>query len=458
MEPLRPLSLCKLGQARRFHRACFKVLHFVYLMLAGSMMVPADELKPISLPPPNLQSGMLLMDALLKRKTSRDFAPAPLPLPVLGDALWAAYGINRPADGRRTAPSAMNSQEIDLFVALPEGLYRYDAPGHQLVPVSGEDVRAKAGQPFSSRAPVVLIFVADLSRLDRARETERRFYAAFDAGAISQNLYLFCASTGLGTVVHDLDRGPLSQALKLRQGQEIILAQAVGYPAPDAPAHSSWAPLFNGRDLSGWVIRCRPKDEGKIFWRVEDGTIACDSSGRRDHDYVWLMTEREFGDFELRLQFQAFRNSPGNSGLQFRSRYDPATDGGWLDGPQVDIHPPSNMSWRTGLIYDETREERRWVFPSLKNWEIPVSYRPPVHVFRYADEGSGWNDLVLTCRGMRVTSVVNGVTRTDWDATGVLDSPAHERRGVGRRGHFALQLHSGDELRIRFREIQVRDF
>ena len=227
--------------------------------------------------------------------------------------------------------------------------------------------------------------------------------------------------------------------------------------APRQLEEAGWATLFNGKDLAGWVVKCRPEDREKIFWQVEKGTILCDSIGRKDHDYVWLISEREYGDFELRLKFQAYRDSPGNSGVQFRSRYDESTDGGWLHGPQVDIHPPADMSWRTGLIYDETREERRWVFPSLKNWEMPASYKPAQHIFKYAEDGDGWNDLTIRCQGMNVITEVNGIVRTSWDASGVLDNEAHRRRNVGGRGHFALQLHSGDELRIRFKDLRIRE-
>lgn len=216
-------------------------------------------------------------------------------------------------------------------------------------------------------------------------------------------------------------------------------------------------PLFNGQDLSGWHVNCRAADQDKSFWKVENGTILCDSMGRGDHDYVWLMTDQEFGDFELRLKFQAYKDSPGNSGLQFRSRFDPAAGNGWLDGPQVDIHPPEAMNWRTGFIYDETREEKRWVFPGLKDWNMDPGFKPTRHVFHYAADGNGWNDLVLTCQGMRVKTVLNGVVVTDWNATGVLDNAAHAKHSVGRKGHFALQLHSGDQLRIRFKDIVVRE-
>lgn len=224
------------------------------------------------------------------------------------------------------------------------------------------------------------------------------------------------------------------------------------------PAHSAEPiQLFNGKDLTGWHIECLAADKGKQFWSVDAGAIVCDSMGRKDHNYVWLISDKEFADFELKLKFQAYTNSPGNSGLQFRSRFDASADRGWLDGPQVDIHPPRAANWRTGLIYDETREEKRWIFPSLKDWNIPATHKPPGHVFYYENERPGWNELVLICQGTRVKTILNGVVITDWDAAGVLDNAAHKAHRVGTKGHFALQLHSGDELRIRFKEIFVRE-
>ncbi|MDO8349200.1 MAG: DUF1080 domain-containing protein [Planctomycetota bacterium] len=222
-------------------------------------------------------------------------------------------------------------------------------------------------------------------------------------------------------------------------------------------AEGGWSPLFNGRDLSGWTVQCRPGDQGKIFWQADAGTILCDSLGRPDHDYCWLVSDREYGDFELRLKFQAYTHSPGNSGIQFRSRYDANDQGGWLNGPQVDIHPPASQSWRTGLIYDETRGEQRWVSPSLPDWKMSAEFKPAGHVFKYADDGDGWNDLIIIARGTHVKTVVNGVVCTDWDGSGILDNAAHRARNVGRTGHLALQLHAKDQLRIRFKDVVLRE-
>jgi nitroreductase len=125
----------------------------------------------------------------------------------------------------------MNSQEIEIYVARPEGSYVYEAQSHRLRPVAGGDIRSKTGgQDFVKVAPLAVIFVADLSRLEKAKPEDRERYAAIDAGYVSQNIYLFCASEGLATVVHELDRKALTELLELKPDQRIILAQSVGYP------------------------------------------------------------------------------------------------------------------------------------------------------------------------------------------------------------------------------------
>jgi nitroreductase len=190
----------------------------------------AAELQPIALPPPQTDGGRPLMQALKDRKTIREISTNALPLQTLANLLWAGFGTNR-VDGSRTAPSAMNSQEIDLYVALADGTYLYEPQDHRLRPVISEDIRAKTGsQDFVKAAPVGLLFVADLSRMVKAKPEERERYAGVDTGYISQNIYLYCASEGLATVVHELDRRQLPSLLKLRPDQRLILAQSVGYP------------------------------------------------------------------------------------------------------------------------------------------------------------------------------------------------------------------------------------
>jgi DNA uptake protein ComE-like DNA-binding protein len=206
-------------------------LVFVSLIIAVSL--PAEELKPIQLPAPQLDKGKLLMQALMERKSSRSFSVKKLPIRVLSNMLWAACGINRPESGHRTSPSAMNWQEIDVYVATSEGLFLYVVKEHSLRPVLSKDIRSLTGkQPFVSEAPVDLIYVADYSKMGGANTEERIFYSAADTGFISENVYLYCASEGLATVVRGLiDREALADAMKLRINQKIILAQSVGYPA-----------------------------------------------------------------------------------------------------------------------------------------------------------------------------------------------------------------------------------
>ena len=211
---------------------------FVYCVLPAfvacwSLAAWASELSLIQLPPPQTDGGKPFMRVLKERRSTREFATNALPPQVLSDLLWAGFGINRPDIEHRTAPSAMNSQEIDLYVATVEGLYLYEAKAHQLQPVAAGDHRTKTGgQDFVKQAPVALVFVADLPRLAKAKPEERERYASIDTGFISQNIYLFCASEGLGSVVHDLDRAKLKDTLKLTPNQRIILAQSVGFPKP----------------------------------------------------------------------------------------------------------------------------------------------------------------------------------------------------------------------------------
>ena len=196
-------------------------------LLFVAVCVPAQELKPIPLPNPQTEGGMPLMQALKQRKSGREFSPEKLPPQVLSNLLWAAWGINRP-DGKRTAPSAVNWQEIDVYVATADGLYVYNAKAHQLDPVLKDDVRAATGtQPFVGQAPLNLVYVADQAKARRPDE----LWSYAEAGFIAQNVYLYCASEGLTTVVRAMvDRAALAKIMKLRPEQKITLAQTVGYP------------------------------------------------------------------------------------------------------------------------------------------------------------------------------------------------------------------------------------
>jgi SagB-type dehydrogenase family enzyme len=202
------------------------------ILLAVPTLSLAQELKPISLPSPQTNGGKPLMQALKDRHTTREFSSEKLSPQVLSNLLWAAFGINRPDTGKRTAPSAMNWQEIDIYVATADGLYVYDAKGNKLDPVLAEDVRGATGmQPFVKDAPLDLVYVADLAKTGKSSAEDKNFYTGADAGFIAQNVYLFCASEGLGVVVRgSVDRAALAKMMKLRPDQKIVLGQTVGYP------------------------------------------------------------------------------------------------------------------------------------------------------------------------------------------------------------------------------------
>jgi SagB-type dehydrogenase family enzyme len=203
----------------------------VWILLTGFSSSPAQEPKEIMLPKPQTDGGMPLMQALKARQSSREFSQEKLPLQVLSNLLWAADGINRP-DGKRTAPSAVNWQNIDIYVALSGGLYLYQPSDHALKAILTDDVRAATGrQDFVKEVPVNLVFVADFSKINRGTDEDKNFYSAAHTGFISQNVYLYCASEGLATVVRGLiDRESMAKLMKLRTDQKVMLAQSVGYP------------------------------------------------------------------------------------------------------------------------------------------------------------------------------------------------------------------------------------
>ncbi|MEQ1518923.1 MAG: SagB/ThcOx family dehydrogenase, partial [Usitatibacteraceae bacterium] len=156
----------------------------------------------IALPAPEMSGGMPLFDALRLRRSTREFQPTPLSKIVLSNLLWAGYGINRKDESGRTAPSAMNAQDVDIYAALPGGLYRYDARRHELRMTCNEDVRRVTGyQDFVDDAPLDLIYVADYTRMGMVPAGQRESYASVSAGAISQNVSLYCAAAGLVTVL-----------------------------------------------------------------------------------------------------------------------------------------------------------------------------------------------------------------------------------------------------------------
>jgi len=204
----------------------------MFILTAGPFLSAAgQETKDIKLPQPQTQGGMPLMQALKERQSSRDFSTEKLPLQTLSDLLWAADGVNRP-DGKRTAPSAVNWQNIDIYVALAEGLYVYDPKADVLKLVLDKDVREVTGkQDFVKIVPLDLVYVADFSKISRGTDADKNFYSAAHTGFISQNVYLYCASAGLSTVVRGLvDKEEVAKVFGLRPDQKVMLAQSVGFP------------------------------------------------------------------------------------------------------------------------------------------------------------------------------------------------------------------------------------
>ena len=200
------------------------------LMLSCSLLSYAAGPASIQLPNPQREGGKPLMSALNDRMSARTFSGEKLQMQTLSNLLWAAFGINRP-DGKRTAPSAKNWQKIDIYVAMADGAYLYDAKKNTLDPIEMKDIRAMTGaQAFVKDAPVNLVYVADYSKVNEGG-LDGQILVGADAGLISENVYLFCASEGLATVVRaSIDRDALAKELKLRPQQKIILAQSVGYP------------------------------------------------------------------------------------------------------------------------------------------------------------------------------------------------------------------------------------
>jgi len=202
------------------------------ILLISAAVLSAQDMKTIQLPEPQTEGGRPLMEVLKDRHSSRQYSSKELSLQTMSNLLWAAWGINRPESGKRTAPSAMNNQEIEVYVSTADGLYLYNAQAHTLELVMDQDIRAfTGGQAFVKDAPVNLIFVADYSKMGDTTEKQKIFYSAADTGFISQNVYLFCASEGLATVVRGwVDKSALEKKMGLPSNKIVILAQTVGYP------------------------------------------------------------------------------------------------------------------------------------------------------------------------------------------------------------------------------------
>jgi nitroreductase len=192
----------------------------------------AESGRPIALPAPRTDGGVPLRAALQKRRSIREFADRPLPPPLLSDLLWAAYGINRPASGDRTAPCWRHQVIIDIYVAMADGVWLYAPNEHELRPQVPGDLRVQTGmQDFVATAPINLVYVAHGELMGAVSEEDRRLWAGVDTGFIGQNVYLFAAAEGLATVFRaSVPRTDLAKSLQLPAEQFITAAQSVGYP------------------------------------------------------------------------------------------------------------------------------------------------------------------------------------------------------------------------------------
>jgi nitroreductase len=201
----------------------------------------------VRLPEPRLARGKSLPESLRRRRTIREISDRKLPAQLLSNLLWAACGVNRRRGSfgypGRTAASASDSQEIDVYVALEQGVYRFEAQRHRLMPVGSGDLRTLAigrgQQAMATKAPVQLIYVVDIHRLTHTKGFEepglhdpevQKSYYYVDTGLIAGNVYLFAASRGLACWFHNCDRAGLKRTLKLRAEQRVLFAQTVGYP------------------------------------------------------------------------------------------------------------------------------------------------------------------------------------------------------------------------------------
>jgi hypothetical protein len=205
----------------------------IALGLAVGLAAPeARAGEVVELPEPAMEGGMPLMEALAKRQSQRSFDAKEIADDVLASLLWAGFGINRPEAGERTVPSWRGAKETDIYLARADGVWIYDAENNSLVRHMEEDLREMTGrQPFAAEAPLVLIYVADRTRMPEAPEEQLHLYAHVDAAFVSQNVYLFAASEGLATVVlGNVDKVALGEALGLGEKQILTFTQPVGHP------------------------------------------------------------------------------------------------------------------------------------------------------------------------------------------------------------------------------------
>ncbi len=207
-----------------------RYLTLLFLLFLCAPVISQPKTKQLL--PPVRKGGMPLMEALDKRCSTRDFTDKDLPEQTLSNLLWAAFGINREESDKHTAPSSNNNQEIDIYVVTAHGAFKYVPKGHLLELISDEDFRSVCGeQAYVATAAINLVYVSDLSRTDQKDLTAEPLASYSNVGFISQNVYLFCASEGLGAVIRGwINKEALQEKLQLKPNQKIILSQSVGFP------------------------------------------------------------------------------------------------------------------------------------------------------------------------------------------------------------------------------------
>ena len=209
-----------------------KKLGLLCMLTSIMISVNAQNFEKIQLNKPDQKRGLTIMEAFSKRQSVREYSEKPLSLQDLSDLLWATIGINRPETSKRTAPTAMNKQEIDVYVCFSDGAYLYDAKNHVLIPVAKGDFRPILAmqQDFVNKAPICLVIVADISKFDGDNKEQKMYSGAIDAGIVSQNISLFCAGTNMATVPRGwMDKDGIAKALHLKESQIPVLNHPVGY-------------------------------------------------------------------------------------------------------------------------------------------------------------------------------------------------------------------------------------
>lgn len=232
----------------------------------------------------------------------------------------------------------------------------------------------------------------------------------------------------------------------------VVLLLTIIFVVTGCRVDIEWVPIFNGVDLDGWEVKCKDADSGKKYWYVEDSCIVANSMGDSLHDYIWLQFNEELESFQLRFKFQAYHGNKGNTGVQVWSRYDEEEQ--WLNGPQVDIHPSG--PWRTGMVWDETRGYQRWIFPDLPDgkWVDPGMAINQAETY-YAGMEEEWNEMMIMGEAGSIKAFLNGVQVTDFDNADMLEDSIHALKGVGSSGYLLLQIHTHDQLKIRFKDIEL---